>query len=172
MITEEYTVQVGFLFVWFLFIFWQPFDVNYDQPWYMDAKKKSTYPSDGVIAIVWTILFSLMTVGIWLYWRNLGADETYYVIIFSLFALLNFILKFWTTLLFKYKRFNLCNILIILIIIINTIIIVLFGLERNWTSMTFFIPLNLWSIYALYLTSKLKSFYSTYKNNNGKSSNK
>jgi tryptophan-rich sensory protein len=44
-------------------------------PWYETQNKPSFAPPNSVFPIVWTLLYAMMAVSAWLFWRATGEDE-------------------------------------------------------------------------------------------------
>ena len=124
--------------------------ISYKEPWYSTLNKASFNPPDWVFAPVWTTLYLLMTIAIWLAWhkntKDIGLVFVYLIHIF-----------FNTT--WSIVFFGLHNILfafVNLLILIFLIIVLTLRFRRiNLISTYLMIPYLLWSCYALFLNFNL-----------------
>ena len=48
--------------------------VTFKEPWYSLLNKPSFNPPDWIFGPVWTTLYTLMTISIWLYWHTKNRD--------------------------------------------------------------------------------------------------
>ena len=54
--------------------------VTFKEPWYSLLNKPSFNPPDWIFGPVWTTLYTLMTISIWLYWHTKNRDmNTVYI---------------------------------------------------------------------------------------------
>ena len=124
--------------------------ISYKEPWYSSLIKSNLNPPDWVFAPVWTTLFFLMTVAIWLFWhsKNKNIDTVYLYFIHLVFN------TTWSIVFFVFHNIFLA--LINLIILIVLIIIIMIRFKRvNLTSYYLMIPYLLWCCYALILNLSL-----------------
>ncbi len=124
--------------------------ISYKEPWYSSLIKSNLNPPDWVFAPVWTTLYFLMTVAIWLFWhsKNKNIDTVYLYFIHLVFN------TTWSIVFFVFHNIFLA--LINLIILIVLIIIIMVRFKRvNLTSYYLMIPYLLWSCYALILNMSL-----------------
>ena len=124
--------------------------ISYKEPWYSSLIKSNLNPPDWVFAPVWTTLFFLMTVAIWLFWhsKNKNIDTVYLYFIHLVFN------TTWSIVFFVFHNIFLA--LINLIILIVLIIIIMVRFKRvNLTSYYLMIPYLLWCCYALILNLSL-----------------
>jgi len=124
--------------------------ITYKEPWYSNLIKTSLTPPDWVFAPVWTTLYLLMTISIWLVWhknyKNLSLIYLYFIhLIFN---------TTWSIVFFGLHQILLA--LIVLLILIILIIILILKFKRvNKVSSYLMIPYLLWSCYALFLNLNL-----------------
>ena len=124
--------------------------ISYKEPWYSSLLKSNLNPPDWVFAPVWTTLYFLMTVAIWLFWhsKNKNIDTVYIYFIHLVFN------TTWSIVFFVFHNIFLA--LINLIILIVLIIIIMVRFKRvNLTSYYLMIPYLLWCCYALILNMSL-----------------
>jgi len=124
--------------------------ISYKEPWYSSLIKSNLNPPDWVFAPVWTTLYFLMTVAIWLFWhsKNKNIDTVYLYFIHLVFN------TTWSIVFFVFHNIFLA--LINLIILIVLIIIIMIRFKRvNLTSYYLMIPYLLWCCYALVLNMSL-----------------
>ena len=124
--------------------------ISYKEPWYSSLIKSNLNPPDWVFAPVWTTLYFLMTVAIWLFWhsKNKNIDTVYLYFIHLVFN------TTWSIVFFVFHNIFLA--LINLIILIVLIIIIMVRFKRvNLTSYYLMIPYLLWCFYALILNVSL-----------------
>ena len=124
--------------------------ITYKEPCYSDLIKTSLTPPYWVFAPVWTTLYLLMTISIWLVWhknyKNLSL--VYYYFIHLIFN------TTWSIVFFVYH--NILLALLNLIILILFIIFLMFEFKKvSNLSFMFMMPYLLWSIYALFLNINL-----------------
>ena len=124
--------------------------ISYKEPWYSSLIKSNLNPPDWVFAPVWTTLYFLMTVAIWLFWhsKNKNIDTVYIYFIHLVFN------TTWSIVFFVFHNIFLA--LINLIILLVLIIIIMVRFKRvNLTSYYLMIPYLLWCCYALILNMSL-----------------
>ena len=124
--------------------------ISYKEPWYSSLIKSNLNPPDWLFAPVWTTLYFLMTVAIWLFWhsKNKNIDTVYLYFIHLVFN------TTWSIVFFVFHNIFLA--LINLIILIVLIIIIMVRFKRvNLTSYYLMIPYLLWCCYALILNMSL-----------------
>ena len=124
--------------------------INFKEPWYSLLNKPIFNPPDWVFGPVWTILYLMMTISIWLYWhtKNRGMNTIYIYFIHLVFN------ATWSITFFAFH--NMILALIVLMILIALIIILILRFKRvNYVSSYLMIPYLLWSCYALFLNFNL-----------------
>ena len=120
------------------------------EPWYSSLTKASFNPPDWVFAPVWTTLYLLMTISIWLVWHK---NYKNLILIYLYFIHLIFNTT-WSIVFFVYH--NILLALLNLIIIILFIIFLMFEFKKvSNLSFILMMPYLLWSIYALFLNINL-----------------
>ena len=124
--------------------------ITYKEPWYSNLIKTSLTPPDWVFAPVWTTLYLLMTISIWLVWhknyKNLSLIYLYFIhLIFN---------TTWSIVFFGLHQILLA--LVVLMILIFLIVILIIRFKRvNSVSYYLMIPYLLWCCYALFLNINL-----------------
>ncbi len=120
--------------------------VGFKEPWYSLINKPTFNPPSWVFAPVWTTLYLMMTIAIWLFWhsRNREMNTIYIYFIHIVFN------ATWSIVFFGLHQILLA--LFVLIGLILIIIILMFRFKRvNIVSYYLMIPYLLWCCYALVL---------------------
>ena len=124
--------------------------ISFKEPWYSLLIKPSYNPPDWIFAPVWTTLYLMMTVAIWIFWHSKGKNmDTVYI--YFIHLIIN---TTWSVVFFIFHEIFFA--LIILIILIFLIIILILRFKRvNMISYYLMIPYLLWSCFALILNVSL-----------------
>ncbi len=124
--------------------------INFKDPWYSLLNKPIFNPPDWVFGPVWTTLYLIMTVSIWLYWHSKSRDmKTVYIYIIHLVFNAT-----WSVVFFAFH--NTVFALLILIILIALIINIILRFKRvNMLSAYLMIPYLLWCSFALILNTSI-----------------
>ena len=124
--------------------------INFKEPWYSLLNKPVFNPPDWIFAPVWTTLYLMMTIAIWIFWHSKGRDMSTVYIYFIHLAFNTT----WSIIFFVFH--NLVLALIILIVLILLIINLMFRFRRvNMLSFYMMIPYLLWCFFALILNFNL-----------------
>ena len=120
------------------------------EPWYSQLEKSNFNPPDWIFAPVWTTLYLMMTLAIWIFWHSKNRDiNTIYI--YFIHILLN---TTWSIVFFAMHNIFLA--LINLMILVLLIIVLTLRFKRvNNVSAYLMIPYLLWSCYALILNFNL-----------------
>lgn len=120
--------------------------------WYKQLKKPPATPPPWVFAVLWPILYGLITASIWVYWRQ-GPENgnALYLTSLSLYSAQLVLNGLWVTLFFLLHFTALAAIDLSLIIVISVIKLVLFGVQSAWIPLGLFAPYVVWLLYAFYL---------------------
>ena len=124
--------------------------ISLKEPWYSQLIKSNFNPPDWIFAPVWTTLYLMMTLAIWLFWhsknRNLSTVYLYFIhILFN---------TTWSIVFFGLHQILLA--LFVLIGLIIMIIILMLRFKRvNIVSYYLMIPYLLWCCFALFLNFSL-----------------
>ena len=124
--------------------------INFKEPWYSLLNKPVFNPPDWIFAPVWTTLYLMMTVAVWIFWhtKNKNINTVYIYFIHLIFN------TTWSVVFFVFH--NMVLALIILIILITLIINLILRFKRvNMFSAYLMIPYLLWCCFALILNSSL-----------------
>jgi translocator protein len=140
-----------FFLITFLASFFGSFaTINFKEPWYSLLNKPVFNPPDWIFAPVWTTLYLIMTVAVWMFWnsknRNMNTIYIYFIhLIFN---------TTWSLVFFVFH--NMVLALIVLIILIALIINLILRFKRvNMFSVYLMIPYLLWCCFALILNCSL-----------------
>ena len=120
--------------------------VGFKEPWYSLINKPTFNPPSWVFAPVWTTLYLMMTIAIWLFWhsRNREMNTIYIYFIHIVFN------ATWSIVSFGLQQILLALIVLIGLILIITILMLRFK-RVNIVSYYLMIPYFLWCCYALVL---------------------
>ena len=124
--------------------------INFKEPWYSLLNKPVFNPPDWIFAPVWTTLYLMMTVAVWIFWhtkyKNINTVYIYFIhLIFN---------TTWSVVFFVIH--NMVLALIVLIILIALIINLILRFKRvNMFSVYLMIPYLLWCCFALILNISL-----------------
>ena len=124
--------------------------INFKEPWYSLLNKPVFNPPDWIFAPVWTTLYLMMTVAIWIFWhtKNKNINTVYIYFIHLIFN------TTWSVVFFVFH--NMVLALIVLIILIALIINLILRFKRvNMFSVYLMIPYLLWCCFALILNTSL-----------------
>ena len=120
------------------------------EPWYSQLEKSNFNPPDWIFAPVWTTLYFMMTLAVWIFWHSKDRD-TNTIYIYFIHILLN---TTWSIVFFAMHNIFLA--LINLMILVLLIIVLTLRFKRvNNVSAYLMIPYLLWSCYALFLNFNL-----------------
>ena len=124
--------------------------INFKEPWYSLINKPLFNPPSWVFAPVWTTLYLMMTIAIWLFWHSKNKDmNTIYI--YFIHIIFN---TTWSIVFFGFHQIFYA--LLILLILISLIVILIIRFKRvNITSFYLMIPYLLWCCFALFLNFKL-----------------
>ena len=123
---------------------------KFKDPWYSSLIQPSFKPPDWIFAPMWTTLYFLMTVAIWIFWHSKKKqNKTVYLYFIHLFCNAT-----WSIIFFIFHKIFLA--LVFLIILILLIIILMIQFKRvNLISYYLMIPYLLWCCFALILNTSL-----------------
>ena len=124
--------------------------ITFKEPWYSLLNKPIFNPPDWVFGPIWTLLYFMMTVSIWLYWHteNRSINTIYIYFIHLIFN------TTWSVVFFVFH--NMVLAFLVLIILISLIINLILRLKRvKILSAYLMIPYLLWCIFALILNTSL-----------------
>ena len=121
----------------------------YKEPWYSQIIQPSFSPPSSVFGPVWTTLYILMSIAIWLNWMSFRDKKTLKIYLIHIFF--NGI---WSVIFFGFHQILLAllNLMLILIFIIWLMSIYY---RTNKLSFLLMIPYLLWSSYALVLNGSI-----------------
>ena len=124
--------------------------VGFKEPWYSLINKPTFNPPSWLFAPVWTSLYLMMTIAIWLFWHSRNRDmNTIYI--YFIHIVFN---ATWSIVFFGVHQILLA--LLVLLILISLIIILILRFKRvNMVSYYLMIPYLLWCCYALVLNFNL-----------------
>ena len=120
--------------------------INFKEPWYSLIIRPSFSPPDWVFAPVWTTLYFMMTLAVWLFWHSTNRDmKTVYI--YFIHIIVN---TTWSITFFVFHQIAIS--ILVLVILIALIIILIKNFKRvNLISSYLMIPYLLWCCFALVL---------------------
>ena len=120
--------------------------INFKEPWYSLIIRPSFSPPDWVFAPVWTTLYFMMTLAVWLFWHSTNRDmKTVYI--YFIHIIVN---TTWSITFFIFHQIAIS--ILVLVILITLIIILMKNFKRvNLISSYLMIPYLLWCCFALVL---------------------
>ena len=124
--------------------------ITFKEPWYSLLNKPSFNPPDWIFGPVWTTLYTLMTISIWLYWHTKNRDMNT-VYIYFIHLVFN---TTWSIVFFVFHNISLALVNLIVLILFIVILTVKFK-QISIISYYLMIPYLLWSCYALILNATL-----------------
>ena len=98
--------------------------INFKEPWYSLLIKPVFNPPDWIFAPVWTTLYLMMTIAIWIFWHSKGRDMST-VYIFFIHLIFN---TTWSIIFFVFH--NMVLALFVLILLIGLIINLILRFKR------------------------------------------
>jgi tryptophan-rich sensory protein len=124
--------------------------VTFKEPWYSLINKPSFNPPSWIFAPVWTTLYLMMAIAIWLFWHSKNKDiNTVYI--YFIHIIFN---TTWSIVFFGFHEIFYA--LLVLLILISLIIVLIIRFKRvNITSFYLMIPYLLWCCFALLLNFNL-----------------
>ena len=124
--------------------------ISFKEPWYSGLVKSNYNPPDWIFAPVWTTLYLMMTIAIWIFWHSKKRDiNTVYI--YFIHIVFN---TTWSIVFFGLHQIFLA--FIVLIVLICLIIVLIIRFKRvTFVSYYLMIPYLLWCLYALFLNYNL-----------------
>ena len=124
--------------------------IEFKEPWYSLLSKPTFNPPSWIFAPVWTTLYLMMTIAVWIFWHSKNRDMNT-VYIYFIHLIFN---TTWSIVFFVFHKLILA--LIVLFILISLITFLLFRFRRvNMVSFYMMIPYLLWCCFALILNLNL-----------------
>ena len=120
--------------------------LNYKEPWYSLLNKPIFNPPDWIFAPVWTTLYLMMTLAIWLFWHSSNKD----IKTINIYLAQIVINTTWSIVFFVFHQILFSIFVLILLIILIIILIKKFS-KVNLISAYLMIPYLLWCCFALVL---------------------
>ena len=146
------------IFATFLITFPSKFITKADMyPWYYNLAKPAFNPPDWVFGPVWTILYAMMSVAVWLAYKKSKYSNKILLIYFVHL----FINASWSYIFFYYKQIFLASFIISAIIFFILYLMILYS-KYSKPSVVLMLPYFAWSSYALYLNSTIYILNSSY----------
>ena len=124
--------------------------IGFKEPWYSMLIKPSFNPPAWIFGPVWTALYLMMTIAIWIFWHsnNKNMNTIYIYFIHLIFN------TTWSIVFFVFHKILLSLVVLIILIVLIIILIIRFK-SVNLVSYYLMIPYLLWCFYALILNVSL-----------------
>ena len=124
--------------------------VIFKEPWYSLINKPSFNPPSWIFAPVWTTLYLMMTIAIWLFWHSKIKDmNTIYI--YFIHIVFN---TTWSIVFFGLHQIFYALLVLLILIFLITVLMIRFK-NVNMLSYYLMIPYLLWCCYALILNINL-----------------
>lgn len=133
---------------------------------YLKKKVGDIVPPNWIFPIIWYIIYTLIAISIWNYWKFNSTNNGLYISIFSLYGINIIVNKIWTSIFFRLKNYELAMYLSFFIAGTSITILTLLGIERQWLSFGLFVIYPIWSCYATFLSFRFFEEYNKYKYKN------
>ncbi len=120
--------------------------------WYNTLKQPAWTPPNQVFGPVWTLLYSMMAVAMWLVWRGSGQKWRYVRPAATCFAVqmaLNFL---WTPVFFQWHQIGWALLVILLLDLAVSLTILVFA-KYNRLAAGLLVPYLVWCLYATSLNA-------------------
>jgi len=118
---------------------------TFKEPWYSSLTLPSFNPPSWVFPPVWTTLYFMMSIAIWIIWINFFDKN-----ILKIYFIHLFFNSIWSVIFFGFHFIGLA-LIDLLIILIFIVILMKIYYSKNRISFYLMIPYFLWSTYALVL---------------------
>ena len=126
-------------------------------PWYYNLVKTAFNPPNWIFGPVWTLLYVMMSVAVWLAYKK-SKHSNKILAIYFIHLLIN---ASWSYVFFYYKQIFLASFIISIIIFFILYLMVLYS-KYSKPSVLLMLPYFAWSTFALYLNSTIYILNSTY----------
>lgn len=126
-------------------------------PWYYNLAKPAFNPPNWIFGPVWTLLYIMMSVAVWLAYKK-SKHSNKILAIYFIHLLIN---ASWSYVFFYYKQIFLASFIISIIIFFILYLMVLYS-KYSKPSVLLMLPYFAWSTFALYLNSTIYILNSTY----------
>ena len=117
----------------------------YKEPWYSQIIRPSFSPPASIFGPVWTSLYILMSIAVWINWINFRDKKTIKIYLFHIFFN-----SIWSIIFFGFHQIGLA-LLDLLIILIFIVLLMKIYYLKDKISFYLMVPYFLWSAYALVL---------------------
>ena len=124
--------------------------ISFKEPWYSLLTKPSFNPPDWIFAPVWSTLYLMMTIAIWIFWHSKDRNMNT-VYIYFIHLIIN---TTWSVVFFVFHKIFF-SLIILLILIFFIVILILRFKSVNMISCYLMIPYLLWCCFALILNLSL-----------------
>lgn len=128
--------------------------------WYKEYRKKLWLPPRWLFPIMWAIMYLLIAISFYVFFRNSYSGEPDYVVpTIALLFLFNILAnKQWSPTFIEARMTVMAMVLVIVIVATGIAILVIFGINANyvsWVPFATFLPYLLWCCFALTLNARI-----------------
>ena len=157
----DVSIFFGLSLMMFTELFYGVIQMNlYSNPenreWYATVSKQiKGFPPRIVFPIVWTTLYIIILISMFMYYRGETFPNNGYMIdsITLIFVTNVLLIKLWPFFFFQLRKTTISLIMTIAILVCSGVMAILFGIHELWVQFTVFLILTLWCCFALYLNS-------------------
>lgn len=126
-------------------------------PWYFNLIKPAFNPPNWIFGPVWTALYAMMSVAVWLAYKKSNYSNKI-LIVYFIHLLIN---ASWSYVFFYYKQIFLASFVISIIIFFILYLMIIYS-KYSKPSVVLMLPYFAWSTFALYLNSTIYILNSSY----------
>lgn len=126
-------------------------------PWYFNLIKPAFNPPNWIFGPVWTALYAMMSVAVWLAYKK-SKYSNKILIVYFIHLLIN---ASWSYVFFYYKQIFLASFVISIIIFFILYLMIIYS-KYSKPSVVLMLPYFAWSTFALYLNSTIYILNSSY----------
>ena len=126
-------------------------------PWYYNLAKPAFNPPSWIFGPVWTLLYAMMSVAVWLAYKK-SKNSNKILAVYFIHLLIN---ASWSYVFFYYKQIFLASFIISIIIFFILYLMVVYS-KYSKPSVVLMLPYFAWSTFARYLNSTIYILNSSY----------
>ncbi len=120
---------------------------SFDTPWFLNLAKPSWFPPPAVFGPVWTTLYMLMGIALWLVWKQNNSQNKTAELIFAAQLFLNF---WWSIIFFRFHAPGAAYADIVLMIVLVVLTMIKFS-RISKSAAWLLVPYLAWITFASFL---------------------